>query len=92
MCQRAAGNVRGMRTLGCSSVKGLKRVSKGSASIYQVSIIRRQGRCATYHSLQRLVALLLARLALGLAFVAFWGHVWSLVVCCAKGGGARLEF
>lgn len=45
-----------------------------------------------YHGLQRLVALLLARLALVLAFVAFWGHVWTLVVCCAKGGGARLEF
>jgi hypothetical protein len=67
-----------MRTLGCSSVKGLKRVSKGSASIYNVSTVGGQVHCATYHGLQRLVALLLARLALVLAFVAFWGHVWSL--------------
>jgi hypothetical protein len=63
-----------MRTLGCSSVKGLKRVSKGSASIYKVSTIRAQVHCASYHSLQRLIALLLTRLALVLAFLAFRGH------------------
>lgn len=77
-----------MRTLGCSSVKGLKRVSKGSASIYQVSIIRDQLGCATYHSLQRLIALLLAGLALVLAFLAFRWHLHFWVVCCAKARGA----
>jgi hypothetical protein len=76
-----------MRTLGCSRVKGLKRVSKGSASIWIVSTVREHAHCGAYHGLQRLIALLLARLALVLCFLSFWRHIENCGVL-RKGGGA----
>lgn len=94
-------------TLGRSSVKGLKRVSNGSASIWAVSTA-----CATiawykaYHRLEGLVALLLARFGLFRALLPFGRHfmrrfalvkseicVWCGLECshAADGGGSCSE-
>ena len=71
-------------TLGRSSVKGLKRVSKGSARIYVVSIAGKCMRHRTYHSLERVLALLLAGLAFVLTFLSFRWHFWLYSINCAK--------
>lgn len=71
-------------TLGRSSVKGLKRVSKGSARIYVVSIASNRMRHRTYHSLERILALLLAGLAFVLAFLSFRWHFWLYSIYDAK--------
>jgi hypothetical protein len=76
-------------TLGRSSVKGLKRVSKGSASIYIVSFCAAvQVRHNSYHSLQRILTFLLARLALVLALLSFGRHGWLSVTSSFGGGGS----
>jgi hypothetical protein len=51
--------------------------------------MRGHGHCGPYHSLERLIAFLLARLALLLAFLSFWGHVGNSK-CVAQKVEARL--
>lgn len=63
-------------TLGRSSVKGLKRVSKGSARIWNVSMCISLRVCScTYYCLERILAIFFAGFALVLGFLVFWRHV-----------------
>lgn len=62
-------------------MKGLKRVSKGSARIYVVSSIHSRVRHGTYHGLERVLPLLFARFSLILAFLSFWWHSRTDRVC-----------
>lgn len=75
-------------------MKGLKRVSNGSASIYNDISMHcfhthtRAGTGGTYHSLQRLLTLLVARLGFvsRLALLALWRHAVRSELCVGGAG------